>query len=161
MYKIDVFSLRRISKGTGRYVPVYLPQEVDDRSYPQRVDVPAPTYGDKPLTWQTQGGEFTAYQGRPFTTTYEFEYATAGATFTAVLLHQRGGLYAIQNFTATFVQISTGRWRATLSLTGDQTLRLASRTYWSIQNVVDGDTHVEAEIKGGDFFTQRYSEALL
>jgi hypothetical protein len=160
MYKIDVFSLRRISKGTGRYVPVYKPQEVDDRSYPQRVDVPAPTYGDKPLAWQTQSDEFTAYQGRPFTINYEFEYATAGTTFTAVLLHQRGGRYAIQNFTATFVQISTGRWRATLSLTGDQTLRLAGRTYWSIQKVVDGDTFVEAEIKGGNFFTQRYSEAL-
>lgn len=160
MYKIDVFSLRRISKGTGRYVPVYKPQEVDDRSYPQRVDVPAPTYGDKPPTWETQSAELTAYQGRPFTIDIDFEYAT-DTTFTAVLLHQRGGLYAIQEFDATFEETATGVWTATLSLTGDQTLRLASRTYWSIQQVVDGDTHVEAEIKGGNFFTQRYSEALL
>lgn len=159
MYKIDVFSLRRISKGTGRYVPVYKPQEVDDRSYPQRVDVPAPTYGDKPPTWQTQSGELTAYQGRPFTTTMYFEYDT-DTTFTAIILHQRGGRYAIQEFDATFEETSTGVWTATLSLTGDQTLRLAGRTYWSIQKVVDGDTFVEAEIIGGNLFTQRYSEAL-
>jgi hypothetical protein len=30
MYSIDVFSLRRVSKMTGRYVPSYVPQEVDD-----------------------------------------------------------------------------------------------------------------------------------
>ena len=63
MYKIDVLSLRRISLATGRYVPVYKPQEVDDRSYPQRVDLPEPTYGDQPAEWPTQGDELTAYQG--------------------------------------------------------------------------------------------------
>lgn len=35
LYKIDVFTLRRQSKATGRLIPVYKPQEVDDRSYPQ------------------------------------------------------------------------------------------------------------------------------
>jgi hypothetical protein len=63
MYKIDVLSLRRISKATNRYVPVYKPQEVDDRSYPQRVDLPEPTYGDQPAEWPNQGDELTAYQG--------------------------------------------------------------------------------------------------
>jgi hypothetical protein len=63
MYKIDVFSFRRISKATGRYIPVYKPQEVDDRSFPERVDLPIPVYGDYETPWPTQSEELTAYQG--------------------------------------------------------------------------------------------------
>lgn len=160
MYKIDVFSLRRISKATGRYVPVYKPQEVDDRSYPQRVDLPEPTYGDYETPWPTQAEELTAYQGRPFEATINFDYAT-GTTFVAKLLSQRGSVLSVQEFTADFVENETGKWTATLSLTGDQTLRLANRTWWSIQQVVDGDTIIESEVKGGQFFTVRASTVVL
>lgn len=66
MYSIDVFTLRRISKATNRYVPVYKPQEVDDRSYPQRAYMPIPTYGDSPVTWPTEAGDLTAYQTLAF-----------------------------------------------------------------------------------------------
>ena len=48
MYRIEVFSFRRISKATNHYVPLYRPQEVDDYSYPERIELPRPDYGDKP-----------------------------------------------------------------------------------------------------------------
>jgi hypothetical protein len=99
MYKIDVFSFRRISKATGRYVPVYKPQEVDDRSYPQRVDIPAPTYGDATVTWVTEAGDLTAYQGRSYSTALDYTGNYAGKLFTARLLNQRGSVLAVRNFT--------------------------------------------------------------
>lgn len=99
LYKIDVFSFRRISKATGRYVPIYKPQEVDDRSYPQRVDVPAPIYGDKTITWITEGGDLTAYQGRAYSTALVYTDTFAGKLFTAKLLSQRGSVLIVQNFT--------------------------------------------------------------
>jgi len=232
MYKIDVFSLRRISKATGRYVPMYKPQEVDDRSYPQRSDVPAPTYGDKPVEWPTEAGELTAYQGRSFSTSLDFNGNYAGKSFTAKLLNQRGSVLVVQNFTLDVntagIDIITGASRTsgsttitittsaahglstgnsvvitdvddtvngtytilngnpanstftitgtattalaltvlagqvdtnvtkdytfTISLSKEQTLRLAERTYWSLSTVgVEG----EVEIKGGNFFTAR------
>lgn len=160
MYAIEVFSLRRISKATGRYVPIYKPQEVDDRSYPDRVDIAKPTYGDKPVAWPTDAGEFTAYQGRPFSAQVSFDWPT-GTTFVAKLLNQRGSVVMVQEFTADFVETEPGKWTVDLSLTGDQTLRLAERTYWSIQEVVDGDTVIEAEIKGGNFFTVRASTVVI
>lgn len=46
MYKIEVFTLRRTSRRTNSYVPVYRPKEIDDRSMPQRVYLSMPTYGD-------------------------------------------------------------------------------------------------------------------
>lgn len=33
-YRIQMFSLRRVSRTTGRLVPIYVPQEFDDRTYP-------------------------------------------------------------------------------------------------------------------------------
>lgn len=45
MYKTDIFTLRRISRTTGRLVPVYKPQEIDDWNFAQRVRLPVPSYG--------------------------------------------------------------------------------------------------------------------
>jgi hypothetical protein len=160
MYQIEVFSLRRISKATGRYVPVYKVQEVDDRSYPDRVDLMNPSYGDKPVDWPTQSVELTAYQGRPFTANVAFE-APTGSELVAKLLNQRGSVVMVQEFTTDFTEGDEGQFSGTISLTGDQTLRLANRTYWSIQVVVDGDTVIESEIKGGNFFTVRASTVVL
>lgn len=157
LYKIDVFNLNRISKMTNRLIPNYKPQEVDDRSYPQRVDMPAPTYGDKQPAWPTDAGEITAYQGRSFSTTVDFT-GTYGVDqeFVAKLLPQRGSITPVQNFTMTVTKNNDSTYTATLSLTKDQTLRLAERTYWSIQTSPDG-----YEIVGGNFFTTRRATAVL
>lgn len=164
MFSIDVFTFRRISKATGRYVPVYKPQEVDDRSYPERAQIAKPTYGDKPTEWPTESGDLTAYQGRAFTTTITLEGDYTGIDFTARLLNQRGGVLAAQEFAFERTDnvdtnddpIST---TLVLSLSAEQTLRLALRTYWSIsQVVVDG---ADIEIKGGSFYTTRRSEVVI
>jgi hypothetical protein len=159
MYKIEVFSLRRTSKATGRYVPVYRPQEVDDRSFPQRVDVPMPTYGDKPVAWVTDAGSFTAYQGRAFTTELSWDF-DPGQTFTVVLQHQRSSRPVIMRFEATIEEVDEGQYTATISLTDEQTFRLAERTYWSVR-WTENDSALPYEVKGGNFFTVRSSQVVI
>lgn len=167
LYKIDVFTFRRISKATGRYVPVYKPQEVDDRSYPQRVEDSLPTYGDKQVPWITEGGELTAYQGRAFIDTITWTGTfDPSITFVAKLLNQRGSVLKVQDFTIDVVNVDT-TYTATISLTADQTLRLGERTYWSIQEVDPNNTDpnsgtiLPVEVKGGNFFTARVSQVVL
>ena len=168
LYKIDVFTFRRISKATGRYVPVYKPQEVDDRSYPQRVNDSHPTYGDKPVPWVTEAGDLTAYQGRAFTTTVPFTGTYDNTiTFVAKLLNQRGSVLVVQNFDLSVTDDGEGNYIATMSLTSDETLRIAERTYWSLQIVDPNNTDpnsgsiLPVEIKGGNFFTARVSQVIL
>ena len=168
MYKIDVFTLRRKSKATGRLVPVYKPQEVDDRSYPQRVNDSLPTYGDKPAPWPTDAGELTAYQGRAFTAQVAFSGTYDPSTsFVAKLLNQRGSVLVVQNFDMSVVDDGDGNYTATLSLTADKTLRLAQQTYWSLQLVDPNNTDpnsgtiLPVEIKGGKFFTERVSTVVI
>jgi hypothetical protein len=98
LYRIDVFNLNRISKATGRLVPMYLPQEVDDRSYPERTHVATPTLGAIPQPWETEAGELTAYQGRSFITSLDVTDNFAGKSFTVKLLNQRNSPLAVREF---------------------------------------------------------------
>lgn len=43
--RIEVFNLRRLSKMTGRLVPVFVEREIDNNSRPERVWLPTNTYG--------------------------------------------------------------------------------------------------------------------
>ena len=123
LFKIENFSLRRISKATGRLIPIYKPQEVDDRSYPDRIDVIHPTYGDVPPEWPTTAEELTAYQGRSFSTALDFTDNYAGKLFTAKLLNQRGSVLIVQNFTlnvsapGTFVITNAARTASSSTVT--------------------------------------------
>lgn len=238
LYRMEVFELNRISKTTNRLVPKYLPQEVDDRSWPQRVQLSATSLGNKPTPWPTDAGELTSYQGRSFSTSLDFTGNYSGKSFTARVINQRGSMLVIQRFTlavdvdglftvtdaartsgSTTITLTTNEahgfsagnsvvvtgvddtvdgiytistasgstltvigtattalslediegqvetnvekeYTFTLSLTKDQTLRTAERTYWSL-STVDAFTEESIEIKGGNFFTVRRNTAVL
>jgi len=161
LYSIDVFSLRRISKTTNRYVPIYRPQEVDDRSFPQRVELPMPTYGSAPTPWPTDGGELTAYQGRAFTHTLTITGDYADALFSVRLIPQRGSPVLVQNFAFEVTDNDDGTFTIDMSLTEDQTRRIANRTYWSVSIKDDEDDTTPTEIVGGNFLTDRLGTAVL
>jgi len=241
LYQIEVFSLRRISRMTNRYVPVYRPMEVDDKSYPMRVDLPMPSYGDREEPWPSAAEELTAFEGFAFNYVKTFTGDYTGKAWKANLLTQRGSLYVARQLdlvvtsdklvnvtdvirtagtttatftvdeahgmvtgdnvfifgineefnktwtvvsapTATSFTVTTTEttavnlteqtgtadpagiktYTATLSLTADNTRRLARRTYWSLSYRdalnEDGDF---IELFGGGFFTERASEAVL
>jgi hypothetical protein len=160
MYQIEVFSLRRISKRTNRYVPMYLPQEVDDRSWAQRVKIPTPTYGSAPLPWITEGPDLLAYQNVAYTGTVDFAGDFTDKSFVAFVTQQRGSTQVLQNFVLSVNQNEDDTYTATLSLSKDQTRRLFRRTHWTIQQV-DDITGEKDEIIGGNFFTERQSTVIL
>ena len=162
MYQIEVFTMRRISKMTNRYVPVYKPMEVDDKSMPQRVDLVLPTYGDKETPWPTAAEELTAYEGFEFTHTKTFSGDFAGKEFQANLLTQRGSNYKMREFTLNVVDNEDGTYTATFTLTAEETRRLARRTWWSLAYRDEGvDNAPITELYGGQFFTERASEVVL
>lgn len=160
MYSIDVFTFRRKSKMTGRYVPVFTAQEVDDRSWPKRADIPLPTYGSKPVAWPTDGGDLTAYQTIAWTDTVTFSgnYGEE-ANFYAKIIHARGSLQQLQPIAMDLsFNAETNTYTAVLSLTADQTRFLYKRTYWQILvEPTEGEARVQ--VIGGDFYTERVRES--
>lgn len=158
MYSIDVFTLRRQSKMTGRYVPVFIAQEVDDRSWPKRVDVPLPTYGSVPVAWPTDGGDLTAYQTLAWNDTVTFTGSyTSEAAFYARIIHQRGSLQRLQDIAMVLTSVGN-TYTAQLSLSAEQTRRLFKRSYWQI--IVEPTPEADRiQVIGGDFFTERVRES--
>jgi hypothetical protein len=126
MFKIDVFKLDRISKATGRLIPKYAPQQVDDRSFPQRVDVPAATYGNVVPEWPTTAEEITAYQGRSFSISLDFIANYAGKYFIANVLPQRAAPLAAQAFTLSVATTGTDVITAAARTSGSTTVTLTT-----------------------------------
>lgn len=161
LYKIDVFSLRRISKTTNRYVPIYQPMEVDDRSTPVRVYVPIPTYGnvEKPPVIVTQ--DLYPYEGDPyeFTIVLDFEVSTYVAKAEVRLLPGASPIVTEFNIEYPDVGEADGEGLRTLrlSLTGAQTRELPGTSVYDVQ-LTDGDGVTHTYVRGKIFKTPEVTE---
>ena len=168
MYQIEVFSLNRISKMTNRYVPIYKPMEVDDKSMPLRVDLPKPTYGDVEEPWPTKAEDLTAYEGFLFTHTKTFTGDYTGKLFQANLLTQRGSNYRMRRFDLTLVNpelvnietVARTEGTTTLTITTDEGhgLTVGQSVYiWNVSSELS-DTWQVATVPDGTTFTIETTE---
>ena len=139
MYKIDVFSVRRISKTTNRYVPIFQPMEVDDRSAPIRVYVPVPTYGGTQPEVTALVQDLYVYEGDDYTWNVVFDFELDTYTPTAEIRQMPGSSTLIATFTVTKPDVGTGDGAGIrtlqLDLNEDQTRRLPKTSYYDIQTV--------------------------
>ena len=153
LYKIDVFTLRRTSKTTNRYVPIYLPQEVDDRSMPSRALLSMPSYGSAISPSDVPTYDLTMYQGDSFSVELDFPFDISGYTFASQIRMQPGDPTLVANMTVT--PVSGNNQKLTLSLTPSQTTDLPERCYWDIQATTDGDpTYQKTYMRGTVFVTR-------
>ena len=153
LYKIDVFTLRRTSKTTNRYVPVYLPQEVDDRSMPQRALLPMPSYGSAISPSDVPTFDLTAYQGDSFEVYLNFAFDVTGYTFSSDIVQTFGSPVPICSFTVDFVDGEPTKLK--LSLTSTQSNELPERCFWDIQAKSDSDPTYEKTYMRGALFVTR------
>ena len=80
MYRIEVNTLRVISRRTNRYVPIYRPQEIDDWSIPQRVRLNLPDYGDVTPPGTVVNRDISMYQGDDFSMKFQFGFDLSNYT---------------------------------------------------------------------------------
>jgi hypothetical protein len=148
MYKVDVFSLRRISKTTNRYVPVYLPMEVDDRSMPQRAIIAMPTYGSQIVPSTVQEQDFAFVQGDSFVTQLVFPFDVTGYDWKASIVTTYNYGPAITYWNIHQVDSTT----LELSLTSEQTTMLPQICKWDIQAKTPSDTTYEQTYMRGNIY---------
>lgn len=159
LYKIDVFTLRRTSKTTNRYVPVYLPQEVDDRSMPQRAILSIPSYGSGISPSSVPTKDLFTYQGDTFTAILDFpdSFDTTLYTWKAEIAQQLGSAVSIASFTIDAVENATDQLQ--ISLTSTQTQTLPEKAYWDIQGtLIADDTQTRTYIRGMIITTRQVTE---
>jgi hypothetical protein len=151
LYKIDVFSFRRISKTTNRYVPIYLPQEVDDRSMPQRAIIPIPSYGSAIAPSDVPTYDLVMYEGDSFTVELDFPFDVTNYTFKSEIRLN----YSDPVVAATFNVEITDTQKVTLSLTSTQTTGLPERAFWDIQGTTTDNPGYQQTFMRGTVFTTR------
>jgi hypothetical protein len=74
LYRIEVMVLRRISRLTNKLVPVYRPQEIDDKSVAQRVRLNLPDYGDITPPGAVVSRDISMYAGDDFEMDFQFAF---------------------------------------------------------------------------------------
>ena len=160
LYRIEVATLRRISNRTNRYVPVYIPQELDDSSRPRRLHVPIPTYMDQTKS-RTMTYDIEIYRGDSFEVSIDFPFSLAGYELLSQIRTYAGSPVLVSTFTIVVTDEANGK--ATLSLTSDQTKDLPNRAVWDIQvtSTTDPDyqhTYLKGAVIAEDQVSNRNNE---
>jgi hypothetical protein len=148
MYRTEVFTLRRISRMTNRYIPVYRPQEVDDGSLPQRVVLPMPNYGDTTPASPAVVKDLSLYAGDDFVEIVKFSMdLTNYDPLAQIRLYpsvrgSRVGPVILATFTITKESSVVGGIpdRLRLTLPGSVTADLPNVSYYDLQLTAPDDT---------------------
>jgi len=125
IHRIEVATLRRVSRTTNKLVPIFMPQEIDDSRRPERVYLPNDMTGRTPLP------------------------STAGIY--DIILPSSPSLWA--TFTITVEDAPTKKLR--LSLTRAQTQVIPVRAFWDLQATSLSDSTFEQTYIRGQIFCER------
>jgi hypothetical protein len=160
LYKIDVFSLRRISKTTNEYVPVFEPQEIDNKSPKTRVRLPIPTYGNVKPTPTTVVQDLNIYEGDDYEFSIRLDFEVDNLTPLAEIRSLPGAAVVFAEFTVTkpdLVEDGDNKRTLVLSLTGEQTRLLPGKCYYDVQ-LTDADDVTHTYVSGIIFVTKEVSQ---
>ena len=160
LYKIDVFSLRRVSKTTNEYVPIFEPQEIDDKSTKTRVRLPIPTYGNVKAKPTTVVQDLNIYEGDAYEFSIRLDFEVDLLTPLAQVRALPGASFVITEFTITKPDITEdgdNKRTLVLSLTGDQTRLLPGKSYYDVQ-LTDADDVTHTYVSGQIFKTPEVSQ---
>ena len=160
LYKIDVFSVRRISKTTNEYVPIFEPQEIDNKSPKTRVRLPIPTYGNVKPTPTTVVQDLNMYEGDDYEFSIRLDFEVDNLTPLAQIRVLPGASYVLTEFTVTkpdLVEDGDNKRTLVLSLTGEQTRILPARSYYDVQ-LTDSEGVTHTYVSGIIFKTLEVSQ---
>ena len=132
-------------------MPVYIPQEVEDRSMPQRAIIPIPSYGSAISPSDVPTYDLLMYEGDSFTVELDFPFDVTNYTFTSQIRLN----YSDPVVAATFNCEITDTQKVTISLTTTQTTALPERAFWDIQGTTTDNPGYQQTFMRGTVFTTR------
>ena len=133
LYAVEMFNLRRVSRSTGRYVPVYIDREFDDTRPPQRVYPNISSMFRPRAVDEVPKVTLNVRQGEPFAEDFfftdeqgEIRILNGLEEFTAKLMlgKHTASVYATRILPQFTVEIDPTQDTVTLSLDEEQTAKL-------------------------------------
>jgi hypothetical protein len=155
LWRIEMGTLRRVSRTTNKLVPIYMPQEVDDARKPERVYLQNDLTGRQPLPTTVGIYDLIVEQGDNYSVTLDFPNDTDFTTlvFKAQIRTYPGSptLWATMGVTVNDPVLK----KLTVSLTKEQTTMLPVRCAWDIQATSTTDSTFERTYLRGQVFVNQ------
>lgn len=159
IYRIEIGTLRRVSRTTNKLVPLYMPQEIDDSSKPERVYMQNDLNGRTVTPSTVPIYDMVMYQGDTFSVILDFpdtlDFTTL--TFKAQIRTYPSSPSLWGTFTITVYDAVLKKLQ--LSLTSAETDRLPLRSFWDIQATSSVDGSVTTYLKGQVFTHREVTDA--
>jgi hypothetical protein len=155
LWRIEMGTLRRVSRTTNKLVPVYMPKEIDDSRKPERVYIQNDLNGRTPNPTTAQTYDIAMYQGDSFFVEFDFPFDISPYEWKAQVRTYPNAPALYATFTITIISTSPTLSRLKISLTKDQTEYMPVRAFWDLQATdPNDDTYEVTYIKGQVFTTQ-------
>ena len=154
LWRLELGTLRRVSRTTNRLVPIYMAQEIEDSTYPERVYIENNLKGFDPTPTTAAIYDLLIYQGDSFSIELDFPTATTNLVFKACIRIYAKAPIIVADLVVTVINNATGRIR--LSLPSSVTKKLPKRGVWDLQatSTVDADFQ-KTYIRGQVFVTEQ------
>mgnify|MGYP006274669203 CR=1 FL=1 len=153
LWRIEMGTLRRVSRTTNKLVPVYMPQEVDDSRRPERVYLQNDLLGRNTPPMYGTVYDLCLYQGDSFSIEFDFPFDITGYTTTAQLRTYPNAPSLYATFTCTVVSATSTLSKLRLSLTSSETAYLPVRGFWDLQLTTPNDPDYQVTYVHGQTFT--------
>jgi hypothetical protein len=153
LWRIEIGTLRRVSRTTNKLVPVYMPQEVDDGRKPERVYLQNDLTGRTPTPLYGQQYDIVLYQGDSFTVEFDFPFNTTGITFKAQIRTYPNAPSLYATFNISTISTSSTLSKIKLSLPKGSTAYMPVRAFWDLQATSATDPDYEVTYIHGQVFT--------
>ena len=153
LWRIEMGTLRRISRTTNKLVPVYMAQEIDDSRNPERVYIQNDLNGRTPFPSYVAIQDIILYQGNSYSEEIDFPFDTTGLVFKAQIRTYPNSPSLYATFTITTISTSDTLSKIRLSLTKEDTEYMPVRAFWDLQATDPTDTTYEATYLRGQVFT--------
>ena len=155
LWRIEMGTLRRVSRTTNKLIPVYMPQEVDDARRPERVYLQNDLLGRSPLPSYVSVQDLKIYQGDSYEEEIDFPFDITGLSFKSQVRTYPNAPSLYATFTIETVFISETLSKIKISLTKQQTSYLPVRAFWDLQATADTDPEYEVTYLRGQVFTMQ------
>ena len=129
--RIEMFNLRRVSRMTGRLVPLYTDREIEDTRMPNRVFPPIDLGGGSDVAGADGAAtqDITFRQGNDYSLPLDFSFDLTGYTVYAALRRYPGSA-RMREFSVVYTNLALGQ--ITVSLTNSQTRILPHQLFWDL-----------------------------
>lgn len=146
LWRIEMGVLRRVSRTTNKLVPVYMAQEIDDSTIPERVYIENNLKGRTPLPSNVGVYDIVLTQGDVWSVPFDFPIDLTGYLVKAQARTYPGSPVVAAEITCTITDVANGK--VTLSLTHDQTLNLPLKCFWDLQIYKADESFNETYVRG-------------